>query len=509
MNGLNDRRLEVFIGATRRDLKEARVKVQEGVLESGHFPSGMEIWNSETTPVLETIRRRLDRCDVHILIIGARYGEFIDSSVADPMSFTEWEFRESQRLRKPVIVFMIDDDSYKMSRKTELKADPSERDRDWAFQRFRKQLRNFQFSREFANSKDGIEKLGRLCVSALNELGNSQTLSTIGWIRVENEDAIRAKAIRDNRFLTRVIDRLRQFQKLTDRVRQQPKEKQAAAEFFWDVMAGSIRRRGFWNLFFESGSSIAYLSQQFEDVVLLDDNDTEKWNIRTNNVETLLQLLLHTDLNIHPFPPAAPDPQDKYGAIFPREFRLLRESAPTRPRELFDGSRYDKRIQTSECDALRRVQDSLKKLNDKVLVLATTSGLDLSHKIEAFRGPHVGSHPNMLFKRAIMTTGFPVVLFLDSKKFAQPFKVRECFPVFGPECTWSDALKKYPMAICMAWDESEVELGKGETFAKRLESDVDRLRLLGFDSNYAQVSSASQHVVIAANSKFTRVLPMV
>ncbi|MBL8849552.1 MAG: DUF4062 domain-containing protein, partial [Planctomycetaceae bacterium] len=116
MRNSTDRKLEIFIGATRRDLKDARVTIQQAVLEAGHIPSGMELWHSDTIPVIETIRRRLERCDVHILLIGARYGEYIDAAAEDKISFTEWEYRESLRLRKPIIVFMMDDESFAVAR---------------------------------------------------------------------------------------------------------------------------------------------------------------------------------------------------------------------------------------------------------------------------------------------------------------------------------------------------------------------------------------------------------
>lgn len=504
------RRLEVFIGATRKDLEKARVRVQEAVLESGHFPSGMELWNSETTPVRETILRHLSQCDVHILIVGARYGEYVDPLAERKMSFTEWEYRESRRLNKKIIVFLMNDDSYRDARKIEIRNDKGEKDRDADFQRFRKELKSSQFSRTFSGSNAGIAKLGRLCVSALNELANSESLADYGWVRVEDEDAVRAKAIRENQFLSRVIDRLQQFSKLTDRVQQQPKEKQAVAEFFWDTMAGSIRRTGYRHLFFESGSSIAYVSQQFEETVLMAGDDAAEWQIKSNNVETLLQLLLHTDLSIQPMPAAAPDPQDKYGAIFPREFRFVREPAPSKPRALYKKSSHDKGNQYSEVDAMIKVKKEFADLGDKkLLVLATTSGLDLCHKEPFFRGPHVGSHPNMLFKRALLTAGLPVVLFLDSKKFDQPFKERECFPVFGPGCSWDEVRKNYPIAICTAWEQSEMDLkGSNDSFQERVKRDLHALNALGFDTRYAIHTAPEITVVIAANRAFQKILPM-
>lgn len=507
MIGINDRRLEVFIGATRKDLGKAREKVQEAILEAGHYPCGMELWNSDTVPTLETIRRHLIQCDVHLLIVGARYGEYINPADAESISFTEWEFKTAKELKKPIIVFLLNDESFKVARKKEVKADPTEKERTASLERFRKELKSFQFIRTFAKDKEGIEKLGRLCINSLNELINSDQLEEdAGWIRVNSEDARRTRDLRQNRFLSRIIERLRQFQKLTSRVLEQRAEKEAAARFFWQVMAGRVRRRGYRDLFFESGSSIAYVSQEFEERVLFDGEDTEKWRVKTNNVETLLQLLLHTDLNIQPFPPSAPDPQDKYGAIFPREFRLFNgEPPPTVPRRLYTKADCDKQMKTTESGVVSDLQFKLKELGGKVLILAATSGLDLEHRIPDFRGPHVGSHSNMLIKRAIMTSGFPVVLFLDSKKFGSPFAEGKCYPVFGPGYTWAKTRMEHPLAICTAWNIEGVNKG---SITSRVEQDKKSLEQLGFDCEYANDTLADGgHVVIAANDHFKKLLP--
>jgi Domain of unknown function (DUF4062) len=506
MTGIIERRLEVFIGATRRDLSKARQKVQEAVLEAGHFPCGMELWNSDTVPTRETIRRHLTQCDVHILLVGARYGEYIDPAADKPISFTEWEFQEAKGLKKPIIVFLLDDDCFKTARLRQTKDDASEKARTEALNRFRTELTSFQFSRKFTEDSEGIEKLGRLCANSLNELINSGRLSEdAGWIRINSEDARRTRDIRRNKFLSRVIERLRQFQKLTDRVLEQRTEKEEAAKFFWEDMAGRVRRRGYRNLFFESGSSIAYVSQEFEDHGLGGPEDAKKWRVKTNNVETLLQLLLHTDLNIQPFPPSAPNPEDKYGAIFPPEFSDLKEPPPLAPRGLYTPAECDKEMKSSESCEVAALRTKLKELADRVLILAATSGLDLAHADLNFRGPHVGSHSNMLFKRAIMTSGFPVVLFLDSKKFGSKFVEGKCYPVFGPDYTWERARAELPLAICTAWDLADVG---GNDLAGRIGSDMGALRNLGFEPKYACKSlSASGRVVIAANELFRRCLP--
>jgi hypothetical protein len=62
MDELYQCKLEIFIGATKRDLGDAREILINAVLESGHIPSGIELWASGADPLLYDIKKHLERC---------------------------------------------------------------------------------------------------------------------------------------------------------------------------------------------------------------------------------------------------------------------------------------------------------------------------------------------------------------------------------------------------------------------------------------------------------------
>ena len=251
-------------------------------------------------------------------------------------------------------------------------------------------------------------------------------------------------AIQDNRFVRRVLDRVSKFRTLTSRVETEPLAKQAAAQTFWDHKLNQLKRKHYRHIFIESGSSLAFVAEVFEEKTSKQDQDI--WKVATNNALALLQLSLFTDLDTRPNPPAAPDPEDRYGAIFTRESLNAHEEPPRQPRRLY----------RAETEA---IANTVKLLTDGVpeeqLILATASGWDTTHAEPLFRGPHVGSHANMLFKRALFQSGRPAVLFLTRRKIDPDFEEarfkcpddeaprkregdaplerdqRYCYPVFG------------------------------------------------------------------------------
>jgi hypothetical protein len=168
MDGDLNRKLEFFIGATRRDLGKASQKLIEAVIEAEHIPSGMELWAAGTDPLLTDIARHLGHCDVHIIILGARYGEYI---AGEGISFTEWEYKQSER-KRPVLAFLLKQDEFDTEHKKVVAEDPSEREKEDALIRFRNELRKTRFCKFFSNTEAGIEELVRLCINSIHQLIN-------------------------------------------------------------------------------------------------------------------------------------------------------------------------------------------------------------------------------------------------------------------------------------------------------------------------------------------------
>ena len=121
----------------------------------------------------------------------------------------------------------------------------------------------------------------------------------------------------------------------------------------------------------------------------------------------------------------------------------------------------------------------IKGKGEKSLLLATASGLNV-HNPEFPLGPHVGSYHNKLFKRSLLLTGLPIVLFVDATKLDAPFRRNHCFSVCDSELLWHDVCQKIPLALCVgsANEDSRKSLIErigsfGFTFIDPLEATTD------------------------------------
>jgi hypothetical protein len=56
---------QIFISSTYEDLKEERDRVIRAVLEMGHIPVGMEMFNAADESQWNIIKRRIDECDYY------------------------------------------------------------------------------------------------------------------------------------------------------------------------------------------------------------------------------------------------------------------------------------------------------------------------------------------------------------------------------------------------------------------------------------------------------------
>lgn len=503
MNDELKRKLEFFIGGTRRDLSDATNKLIDSIVDAKHIASGMELWAGGYNPLLTDIAKHLEQCDVHIIILGGRYGELIPG---ENISFTEWEYEQSVD-KRPILAFLLEDGEeeggFKREREKMILEDPREVEKTDKLNHFRTELMKQRICKRFYNTETGIAELGRYCINSITELINEGRLGDdVGWVRASSQEFSTLRQISRNKFLDRELKRMREFSTVGERVAIDEISKQTQARIFWEELMGKIRRYGYTNLFFESGSTLSYVSERFEDYVLKDDEGVGSWRVWTNNVFILLQLLLYTDVDISRYPPFAPDPEDKYGAIFPRKWHRLKEGPPPKPRELY----------TNEHTAVEDMRESLRHFGEKTLFLATTSGWDTDNTNVDFQGPHVGSHPNMLFKRALFTTERPVVIFLSAEKLGDPFNVGVCYPIFGPGKPLKESLSKYPLALCVGYDRLMQSPTRRELDPKLRASRndpiniLDTLRGLNFNVIYGEVKGDTG-AIIAGNSSFENLLP--
>ena len=104
-----DKKYQIFISSTYKDLVEERNKVRDVILSMYHFPIGMEMFNAADEEQWEIIKETIDSSDYYILIIGKRYGTVIQDGPDAGISYTEKEFKYAKSVGVPVLAFIKND----------------------------------------------------------------------------------------------------------------------------------------------------------------------------------------------------------------------------------------------------------------------------------------------------------------------------------------------------------------------------------------------------------------
>lgn len=104
-----DRKYQIFISSTYKDLIPEREKVRDVILSMYHFPIGMEMFNAADEEQWEIIQETIDSSDYYILILGKRYGTLITKGTDAGISYTEKEYRYAVSKGIPVLTFIKKD----------------------------------------------------------------------------------------------------------------------------------------------------------------------------------------------------------------------------------------------------------------------------------------------------------------------------------------------------------------------------------------------------------------
>jgi len=94
-----DKKFQVFISSTFRDLQEERQAVLRAILELDHMPAGMELFPAADDTAWELIKDVIESSDYYALIVGGRYGSLDEAGIG----YTEKEYDYATSLKKPVI----------------------------------------------------------------------------------------------------------------------------------------------------------------------------------------------------------------------------------------------------------------------------------------------------------------------------------------------------------------------------------------------------------------------
>jgi hypothetical protein len=97
-----EKRYQVFISSTFRDLVDERQGILRAALELDHMPAGMELFPAADDTAWDLISDVIDASDYYVLIIGGRYGSLDDTGIG----YTEKEYEYAVLKKKPVIALL-------------------------------------------------------------------------------------------------------------------------------------------------------------------------------------------------------------------------------------------------------------------------------------------------------------------------------------------------------------------------------------------------------------------
>ena len=114
-----ERKHQVFVSSTYKDLIEERQHVIHALLELDCIPAGMELFPASDEDAWTLIKEVIQNSDYYLLIISGKYG----STNKDGISYTEMEFDYAISINKPIISFLHHDIDTLAGAKIEKKED--------------------------------------------------------------------------------------------------------------------------------------------------------------------------------------------------------------------------------------------------------------------------------------------------------------------------------------------------------------------------------------------------
>jgi hypothetical protein len=100
-----ERKHQVFVSSTYKDLIEERQHVIHALLELDCIPAGMELFPAANEDAWTLIKEVIESSDYYLLIIAGKYG----SQNHQGVSYTEMEFDYAVSISKPIVCFIYQD----------------------------------------------------------------------------------------------------------------------------------------------------------------------------------------------------------------------------------------------------------------------------------------------------------------------------------------------------------------------------------------------------------------
>lgn len=501
---MTNRKYQVFISSTFRNMEQARKAAIAGVADCHHIPIALENFAPQSMSDLEVIKKAVKECPIYVLILGPTYGAMPPGS---DKSYIHIEYELAKKDNREILVFPLEwSDINAQREKLDHGHDISELENTGKLKAFWEEVQHGEhFCRRWRY--DNPDEIRRHVTMALMELPLRENPPR-GLVPETDIEQDLIDSLSENKFLVDIVTAIRSFNTLYQRTSTNIETKKRAAKFFaqrYHARMASDETKG---IFFESGSSVAFIVEalpesMWRNIKFGKEGEPNK-HISTNNVLVYQMLWLIKGIPCTHFPWGLPE--KTYGASF-GPVGVLDPREPT-----YDGSHLNKRAR----EAINSLGEASLALNPKntSLIIAAASGLQLSDKHvlvgakdyeipEALRvsvnncfGPHVGSYNNKVFKRYLYETHLPVMLVIDSEKIDSPIDVSKCHFIFDDELPWSKLIKDYPLALCIGCHTKEVD-----ALVSKIQD-----KLPNFDVSTTQ-TVLPYSAIIARNEKFNEDFP--
>ena len=165
-----DKRYQIFVSSTFRDLQDERQAALKAILELDHMPAGMELFPASDDTAWQLICDVIDGSDYYVLVIGGRYGSLDEEG----LGYTEREYEYARETRKPVIALLHRAPENLPRERTD--TDPAIWER---LQRFRERVEGHHTCKYWLT----VDELKASLIVALTAA--VKTKPGVGWIRVD------------------------------------------------------------------------------------------------------------------------------------------------------------------------------------------------------------------------------------------------------------------------------------------------------------------------------------
>lgn len=434
---MDQRRYSIFVSSTFRDLSDHRNSVIEEINKAGHLPVCMEFFGADHRKNHEFIKQKIVESDVFAIIVGTNLGQ----DISDGESFVEFEYDVAVRAGKIIIRFVCET------------ADISNIEPKSKLIQFRQKILNdpniaSMFSMKSADSL--AKTFGSSLSAVVSEIEKEERP---GWIRSEKYDRI-SKLRHLSWELTKspitvpIIDAIENHSTFVRRSLDDRDEKRDMARFFWRMaFAGIFDDSSVRNIYFEAGSSTAYLARRLVELfnkyphyaAAIKDDVRFATNCMFTYLDAKLQpvgsRLPFASFEMLPNAPFAPDYAEAFGPIQD----TISISATSFTRNEFE-LRNDAKLAV---DSTRLLLDDFLDGEQGVAFMSFT-GITISD--EGYSGGVVNSYKNGLFKQAVMQTSAAKVLVVDGSKWANHFDPETQYPTNIGSINWDEFLTKH--AVC-------------------------------------------------------------